>query len=82
MYVCQVTGRQSKSGQKLNKLVVQTRPKTYTRWIRNEDTREWEEIEIGRGYETVREINASQEGMDLWNSWSPEERELFLKRVR
>ncbi len=82
MYICQVTGRQSKSGQKLNKLVVQTRPKTYTRWIRNEDTREWEEIEIGRGFETVREVNASQEGVDLWNSWSPEERELFLKRVR
>lgn len=82
MYICQVTGRQSKSGQKLNKLVVKTRDKIYTRWVRNEDTREWEEIEIGRGFETVREINASQEGVELWNSWSPEERELFLKQVR
>ena len=82
MYICQVTGRQSKPGQKLNKLVVKTRDRIYTRWVRNEDTREWEEIEIGRGWEIVREINASQEGLDLWNSWSPEERELFLARVR
>lgn len=67
--------------EKLNKIVVATRERVYTKWVRNEETNKWEEVFVSRGWEIVREINASQEGLDLWNSWTPEEREMFLKHM-
>lgn len=79
MFICQITGRQSDRNEKLNKLVVRTRDRVYTKKIRNEETRQLEEIEIGRGWEIVQELNTCQEGLDLWNGWTPEEREAFLK---
>ena len=81
MFVCQVTNRQSKREEKLNKLVVRTRDRIYTKWVKNEETRQWEEVEIGRGWEIVQELNVSQEGLDLWGTWTPEEREIFLKTL-
>jgi hypothetical protein len=96
MYVCQVTGKQSKPGEGCNKVTIATRERVYTRWIRNDDKaegisrelilgesadRKWLEVFVGRGWEIVREINASQEGVQLWNSWSPEEREVFVKHL-
>jgi hypothetical protein len=81
MYVCQVTGKQSKHGEKLNKITVATRERTYTRWVRNEETNKWEEVFVAKGWEIVREINASEEGVQLWNSWTPEERTMFLKHA-
>ena len=81
MYVCQITGKQSKLGEKLNKITVATRPRTYTRWVRNEETNKWEEVVCGHGWEIVREINASQEGVQMWESWTPEERLVFLKHL-
>jgi len=68
-------------GEKLNKIVVQTRERVYTKRVRNEETGEWEKVEIGRGWEIVREINASDEGVALWNSWTEEERAVFLKHL-
>lgn len=97
MYICQVTGKFSRQGrpgpldkegyptqipgEKLNKIVVATRERVYTKWIKNEETHKYEEVEIGRGWEIVREINASDEGLALWNSWSPEERAIFLQHL-
>lgn len=96
MYICQITGNQSKHGEKLNKVVVQTRERVYTRWVRNDDKsegidrtlvvnesadRKWLEVFVAKGWEIVRELNASQEGADLWASWTPEEREMFLKHM-
>ena len=112
MYICQVTGKYSRQGrpgpldkdgnpthipgEKLNKIVVATRERIYTKWIRNDDKaeslspelilnqsndRKWLEVFVGRGWEIVREINASDEGLALWNSWSPEEREVFLQHL-
>lgn len=81
MYICQVTGKQSKLGEGLNKIVVETRDRTYTRWVRNEETNKWEEVVCGHGWEIVREINASQEGVQMWESWTPEERLVFLKHL-
>jgi len=81
MYMCQITGMFSKPGEKLNKIVVSTREKTYYRWVRDEDTNKWVEIECGRGFETVKEINASEKGRELWETWSLEEREMFLQEI-
>lgn len=91
MYICQVTGKYSRKGdqtahppvaaEKLNKIVVATRERTYTKWVKNEETNKWEEVFVAKGWEIVREINASEEGVKLWESWTPEEREVFLKHL-
>lgn len=71
----------TRGSEKLNRIVVETRERIYTKRVKNEETGKWEDVEIGRGWEIVREINASQEGLDLWNSWTPEERAIFLENL-
>jgi hypothetical protein len=65
MYRCQVTNKISKPGEKLNKIIVSTREKIYTQKIWEDD--ELVEIEIGRGWEIVKEINATDEGVRIYN---------------
>jgi hypothetical protein len=48
--------------------------------VKNEETREWQKVVAGEGYETVREISVSAEGAEIWASWSDAERELYLKK--
>jgi|SRR5579885_748836 len=93
MYKCQITGKFSRQGrldkegnhvpgEKLNKIVIESRERIYTKKVRNEETGEWEKVEIGRGWEIVREINASDEGLALWNSWTEEQRALFVQTLK
>jgi hypothetical protein len=81
MFRCEITGKVSQPGEKLNKVIAITRPKTYTKWVRDEEshTPRWVEVPAGTGFEPVLELSLSQEGLNLWNSWTPEERALFLK---
>lgn len=65
MFKCQVTKKNSKLGEKLNRIVIQTRTKIYTQKIWDEG--EAVEIETGRGYEIVKEIMASDEGVRRYN---------------
>ena len=81
MFICAITKKASKHGEPLNKIVVATRPRVYTSWIRDEETNQWVEIEIGRGSEIVKEVSASQEGLDSWNSLTPDEQERFAKSL-
>ena len=92
MYRCQITGKNSKPGnphatpypiaaEKLNKIVVATREKVYTKKVRNEETNKWEDVEIGHGWEIVRELNVNAEGLALWNSWNEDERTAFLTHM-
>jgi hypothetical protein len=80
-YRCEITKRVVMDVP-LNKVVALTRPKTYTRWILNEETRQFEEVVIGEGRETVRELNLSTEGVSIWESWTEAERATFLKQSR
>jgi hypothetical protein len=81
MFYCQVTKRQSKPLEKVNKLVVATREKTYFQKFRNEETGKLEDVEVGRGWEIVKEINACDEGARLFNAMTPEERASFTKSL-
>jgi len=76
MYFCHITNTYSKLGDKINKITVETRHQTYTNWDREKEE-EW----TSTGTEIVREINATQAGVELWNSWSKEEQESFIKRL-
>jgi hypothetical protein len=79
MYTCMITGKTSKRGEKLNHIVVATRQRIYTEKVWEEG--ELVELEIGRGYEIVREINASNEGLAMWRAWSDDEKDNFCSRV-
>lgn len=79
MFICQVTGKNSKSGEKPIKLVVATRQRVYTQHVRNEETREWELLEVGKGWEIVKELNASQEGVLYFQSLSDDQKQLWLQ---
>ena len=78
MFVCQITNRVTKAKAKAHKVVVETRHKEYWERRRSEETKTWSDVMVGTGYETVRELTVSEEGLLLWESWSPEERKLFL----
>lgn len=74
MFFCQVSGKMSQPGEKLNKVVVKSREKVYTQMIRNEETRAWEEVEVGHGWEIVQELNATQAGVAKFAAMSDEDK--------
>jgi len=76
-FKCQITNRTSREGQKLNKIVVETRLVEYEHIDRETDEK-W----FTKGTQIVREVNASDEGLAIWNSWSEEQRQLFVAKLR
>ena len=81
MFICQVTGKISKPGEKLNRLPVVKRDKVYFKKIKNEETGKWDDVEVGRGWEIVREITVSDEGVVVWNNMSESQRASLLSRL-
>lgn len=79
MFICEITGRHSQPGDKCHKIVVATRERNYTRWVRNEETNKWEEVFVAKGWEIVKEINATQSGMQTWEGLNEEARAALLK---
>lgn len=79
MYRCEITGKVSEPNQPLNRVVVLKREKVYTKWVKDEETNRWSEVEAGHGHETVRELSLSPEGVHIWESWSDEDKNLFLQ---
>jgi hypothetical protein len=73
MYSCQITGAHSKEGDKLNKITIETRAKTYKHWDREEEM-EW----FTTGTEIVRELNATRAGVEVWEAMSTEEKAAFV----
>ena len=71
MFYDQVTGKLSKSGEKMHKIVTQKRDRVYTKKVRDEETKKMVVVEIGRGWEVVKEINATEDGVRLWNEANP-----------
>ncbi len=68
MFRCAVTGKMSKPGEKTNKLVLETRDRVYYGFVLNEETDFMEEVEVGRGFEIVKEVDATDEGVRVWMS--------------
>lgn len=65
MFKCSITGKTTRPGEKMHRVVIETRPRVYTEWIREEG--EWIELEVGRGFEIVKEIQVSDEGLSIYN---------------
>jgi hypothetical protein len=58
MFICAVTGKVSEPREKMIKVVVETRPRTYLNWNADGD-----EV-VSHGSEIVREIGVTKEGFD------------------
>lgn len=82
MFYCQVSGLLSKPGEKPHKIIVETRDRVYSRRIKNEETREWETVEVGRGFEIVKEIIATHAGFQEWNEMSAEQKADFVNALK
>ena len=65
MFICAITGKVSKLGEKCNKIVIATREKTYKQFVWEDDVQI--EIDVARGFEIVKEVNATAEGVEVWN---------------
>ena len=78
MFKCELTGKTSKPGEKLQRVVIATRPKVYHAMVLNEDTRRYERVEVGTGFETVKELKMTEEGLELWQTLSAEQRKRYL----
>jgi hypothetical protein len=61
MFRCAVTGKLSKAGEKCNKIVVERREKLYKR----------DGEVVARGWEIVREISVTEEGLKQYNQVNP-----------
>lgn len=57
MFKCQITGKMSRPGDKCNKVVTEVRERVYL----NDEG----EV-VGRGFEIVKEVNATDAGVALW----------------
>lgn len=82
MFICQITGLNSQLNEKPNKIVIETRPRTYTRRFKNEETREWETHEVATGTEIVKEIIATDAGLREWNEMSPDQQADFVTALK
>ena len=80
MFMCQVSGKMSKVGEKLRKVVVATRQREYKEWVYDEETRRSNELVVGHGWEIVKELNASEEGEARFLAMNDEDRASWVKR--
>lgn len=80
MYYDQITGKLSKYGEGARKVVLLQRNRTYTKWVRNEETKKWDEVFAANGWEIVKELTVNAEGEALWNSWDADQRWSFLNK--
>ena len=78
-YRCEITKRVSAPNVKLNKVPVLFRTKTYTKIVKDEDTKKVQEVFANVGQEVVRELSLSQDGVEIWNGWNALQRAEWLK---
>jgi hypothetical protein len=67
MFKCAITGKFSQPGEKVNRIVTKTRAKEYYESRYNEDADRYENVMVGRGWEIVEEVFATDEGFRVWN---------------
>ena len=72
MFICEITKKLSKSGEKSLRLTVEIRKRDYLQMVLNEETRTKEKVLIGSGFEIVKELTVSQAGYDAWVQAHPE----------
>lgn len=77
MFKCQITNRTSKPLEKLQKVILATRNVDYNHYD-DESEEEW----MTSGTEIVKEVNACEEGVRIWNNFSDEQKANFVRLFR
>lgn len=70
-----LTNRFSRPGEKMIKVVTETRPQTYFRKVRDQETGKLNTVECGHGEEIVKEVGLTKEGYRLWLEAHPIKKE-------
>lgn len=81
MFVCQISGKLSKPGEKVHKVVIKTRDRVYTARVFNEEIGQVEDVQVGRGWEIVKEVNATYEGYCEWQAMTEDQRAEHLRHM-
>ncbi len=68
MFICEVTGQSSALGEKLTKVVVGKREKIYYEEHYNEELRQWQKVQVGKGWEITKELNACEDGVKVFKA--------------
>lgn len=79
MFYCQILKKASQPGEKQLKLVVKTRHRDYEETFFNEESRLYERVTVGMGYEIAQELSVTAEGLAEWELMSDKERQDCLK---
>ena len=79
MFICEVTGKISQPGEKLNRITVKTRERSYLRKEKDMESGEWHEVQVSQGWEIVKQISATEEGAQKWSSMTEQQKDTFLK---
>lgn len=69
MFKCPISRTSSRPGEKPVKVVLETRPRTYYKRVKSKEKDAdglpiWVDVEIGRGFEIVKEIMVRQEALE------------------
>jgi hypothetical protein len=70
VFRCAVTGKLTAPGEECRKVIITTRPVTYTNYVPNMDGDTWHNgqrcrVVISKGWEIVKEVNVSPEGLEV-----------------
>lgn len=57
MYKCGACKKSTKLGEKIKRVIMATRPKSYFMKVKDEKTRKWSTVKVGEGSEIVSEIS-------------------------
>lgn len=81
MFICQISGKLSEPGEKVHKVVIKKRDWKYTARVYNEEIGQVEEVQVGHGWEIVKEVNATAQGLKEWNEMTEAQRTEHLRHM-
>lgn len=79
MFRDQITGKMSKLGEAQHKVVVAKENKEYFGWLYDEEEDEYTWEKVGSGWQIKQEVATTEDGVSIWNSWSPEQQAAFIQ---
>jgi len=81
MFKDQITGKFSEKGEKCHRLTVAKRSKDYYGYRLDEEQDDYLWQKIGSGEEPRLEVNTTEDGIKVWESWSPEQKQSFVQSL-
>lgn len=71
MFICPITNKCTRPGEKMRRITVETREKIYSKRVRDMETGKLNTVQVGKGFEIVKELGVSEEGEKIWYETHP-----------